>query len=72
MDYLLNFESGLKGISGTSDMRTLLQKSDEKSKLAFDMYVYRLKSYIGALITHLEGVDVISFTAGIGENVSSI
>lgn len=65
----LNFESGLKGISGTSDMRELLQKQREpKSQLALKMYIQKLKGYIGFLITELEGMDALIFTGGIGEN----
>ena len=72
LDHILNFESGLKGIAGSSDMREIFKSTDEKAKLALKMYVYRLKSYIGAFLAHLEGVDVISFTGGIGENVAVV
>lgn len=72
LDSILNFESGLKGICGFSDMREILQSKDEKAKLAFDMFIYHLKFYLGAMITYLEGIDVIIFTAGIGENASQV
>jgi acetate kinase len=75
LDHTLNFESGLKGISGRSDMRELLagiQTGDKQARLAFDMYVYRIKSYIGALAAHLEGVDSLIFTGGIGENAPDV
>ncbi|MBA3721354.1 MAG: acetate kinase [Parachlamydiaceae bacterium] len=72
LDEILNFKSGLKGICGTSDMREIVRQQELDFKLAFDMYVYRLKSYIGAYIAQLEGADVISFTAGIGENSVAI
>jgi acetate kinase len=45
---------------------------NERTQLALQMYVYRLKSFIGAYIAILEGVDVLSFTGGIGENAAYI
>jgi acetate kinase len=72
LNSLLNKESGLKGISGISgDMRaitTAMQEGDERAKLAFEMYIHRLRSLIGSMIASLEGLDVLVFTAGIGEN----
>lgn len=72
VDTLLNKHSGLDGISGISnDMRQILQKmeaGDEKAKLAFEIFCYRLKKYIGSYAAAMEGVDVLVFTAGIGEN----
>lgn len=76
IDRCLNFESGLKGISGTDgDMRTVLQNRDNgdpKAVLAYDMYVLILKKFIGAMFANLGGVDIIVFTGGIGENTPSI
>lgn len=72
LNSLLNKESGLKGISGISgDMRaitTAMQQGNERAKLAFEMYIHRLRSLIGSMIASLEGLDVLVFTAGIGEN----
>lgn len=72
IDTLLNKRSGLKGMSGVNDFRQLLglvDAGDPKAKLAFDVYVHRLLKYVGSYIAVLGGrVDVISFTAGIGEN----
>ncbi|MCC7197528.1 acetate kinase [Candidatus Peregrinibacteria bacterium] len=71
IDQLLNRESGLKGISGKySDMRDIWAtcKKDSKSKLAMEIYCYRIAKYIGAYAAALNGVDAIAFTAGIGEN----
>jgi acetate kinase len=72
LDEILNKESGLFGISGISgDMRQILaavKAGHERAKLAFDMYVHRLQSAIGAMIAVLAGVDAIIFTAGVGEN----
>ncbi|XBH20588.1 acetate kinase [Jonesiaceae bacterium BS-20] len=76
IDTLLNKQSGLKGMSGVNDFRQLLglvDSGDEKAKLAFDVYVHRLLKYVGSYIAVLGGkVDVISFTAGIGENSSPL
>ncbi len=69
-DYL-NKKSGLIGICGYSDARDIQKgrlEGDEKCKLAFDMYFYRIKKYIGAYIAALGGnVDYIAFSGGIGE-----
>jgi len=71
-DQLLNKEAGLKGISGISnDMRQIhkaVGEGNERAKLAFDIYAYRLRFFIGAMIAVLDGVDVISFTGGVGEH----
>lgn len=73
LDHHLNFNSGLKGIAGMSDMRVLMaKKSETTAQLAIDMFVHRLQTAIGALAVSLGGVDVLSFTAGIGENSSEI
>ena len=72
LDDVLNKRSGLLGISGMSgDMREVLdarQKGNERAKLAFDMYVHRLQSGIGAMMAVLGGADALIFTAGVGEN----
>lgn len=72
LDLVLNKESGLKGISGvSSDMREINKASAEgnkRAKLAFDIFVHRLRSHIGAMLTTLGGLDALVFTAGIGEN----
>ena len=71
LDSLLNKKSGLKGICGENDMRTitiLAGQGDQQAKLALSMFCYRLKKYIGAYIAALGGVDCIVFTGGIGEN----
>ena len=72
IDDLLNKRSGLLGISGSSgDMREILasiQKGHEKAKLAFVMYIHRLRSAIGAMSAVLGGMDALVFTAGVGEN----
>ncbi len=72
LDDVLNKRSGLLGISGISgDMREILaaiKNGDERAKLAFDIYVHRLQSGIGAMIAVLGGIDALIFTAGVGEN----
>lgn len=69
---ILNKESGLKGISGVSnDMRALearVRKGHSRAKLAIEMFIYRLKKYIGAYISVMNGCDCVVFTGGIGEN----
>lgn len=72
LDDLLNKQSGLLGISGaSSDMRQIIasmKAGDARAKLAFEMFVHRLQSSIGALIAVIGGLDCLVFTAGIGEN----
>jgi acetate kinase len=76
MKKLLNEESGLKGLSGFSnDMRDILKAKKEGNKqaqLAFSVFCYRIKKYIGAYAAVMGGVDAIIFTAGIGENVKQV
>lgn len=73
---LLNKKSGVLGISGiSSDMREIdaaAQAGNERAVLALDMYNYRIKKYIGAYTAAMGGVDIIVFTAGVGENQSSM
>jgi acetate kinase len=73
---LINRKSGMLGISGISyDMRDIddaAQKGNERAKLALEMYNYRVKKYIGAYSAAMNGVDLIIFTGGIGENAVSI
>ena len=72
LDKMLNKESGLKGVSGLSaDLRTILtarSKNNARAHLAFEMYIHRLRSAIGAMLASLGGLDVLVFTAGVGEN----
>ncbi len=72
LDHMLNRESGLKGISGLSgDMREILAAMDagnSRAQLAFDMYVDRIRSQIGVMISSLDRLDALVFTAGVGEN----
>ncbi len=71
LDNMLNKKSGLKGICGNNDMREvgeMAQNSDEKAKLALEMFSYRIKKYIGSYSAVLGRVDCLIFTGGIGEN----
>ncbi|CAN7373240.1 acetate kinase [Microbacterium sp. LjRoot45] len=71
LDAFLNKRSGMLGLAGVSDMRDIEERRDAgngAAMLAFDVYVHRLRAYLGAYIAQMGGVDVISFTAGVGEN----
>lgn len=76
IDELLNKASGLKGISGISnDMRVLTNRAgrgNRRAKLAIDIFIYRIKKYIGAYTAIMAGADAVVFTAGIGENQKGI
>ncbi len=75
LDRLLNKQSGLKGICGENDLRQLLEKSkkgDEQAQLALDIFIHRIKKYIGAYATLLNRVDAVIFTGGIGEHSSEV
>ena len=73
---LLNKKSGVLGISGiSSDMREIdaaAESGDPKAVLALAMYNYRIKKYVGAYAAAMGGVDIVVFTAGVGENQSSM
>ncbi len=72
---LLNKHSGMHGLTGFSDMRDIIKsiaEGDENAKLAYDLYAYRIKKYIGAYAAVLNGLDAIVFTAGVGENDANI
>ena len=72
MSDLLNKESGVKGISGvSSDIREVeagIREGNERCKLAMEMYDYRIKKYIGSYAAIMGGVDIVVFTAGVGEH----
>ena len=75
VDNIMNKKSGLLAIGGSNDMRVIEQKmdaGDENAKLAFDMFVLKVKKFIGAYIAILGKIDSIIFTAGIGENDARI
>lgn len=72
MSDLLNKKSGVLGISGiSSDIREVeagIEAGDEHAKLAMEMYDYRIKKYVGAYAAAMGGVDIVVFTAGVGEH----
>jgi len=68
---LLNKQSGMLGLTGYSDMRDItkaINSGDANAQLAYDMYAYAIKKYIGSYAATLNGIDAIVFTAGVGEN----
>ncbi len=68
---LLNKRSGMLGLTGFSDMRDItkaITDGNTEAKLAYEMYAYRIKKFIGAYAAILNGLDAIVFTAGVGEN----
>lgn len=75
IDSILNKRSGMMGLCGMSDFRDItaaVDAGDETATLAMDVYVHRLRKYLGSYTFVLGGLDVIAFTAGIGENVPMV
>jgi acetate kinase len=75
IDTLLNKRSGLFGLCGDNDMREIGRRIDEgdaEARLAFDIYIHRLRKYIGAYYAVLGRVDAVAFTAGVGENAAAV
>ena len=71
LETLLNRESGMLGLTGHNDMRDISkmrEDGDTSARLAYDMYAYRIKKFIGAYAASMNGLDAIVFTAGVGEN----
>lgn len=72
LDNILNRGSGLKGVSGISgdmrEIRSAIAQGHERAKLAFDIYVHRVRSHIGAMLASLGGLDALVFTGGVGEH----
>ncbi|NGO69955.1 acetate/propionate family kinase [Streptomyces boncukensis] len=75
VDELLNKRSGLVGLCGDNDMREIdrrIGEGDEAARLAFDIYIHRLRKYLGAYYAVLGRVDAVVFTAGVGENAAPV
>ena len=76
LETMLNKQSGLKGISGvSSDLREVMRARDEENEratLAVDIYVHRLRGFIGAMIASLGGLDALVFAGGVGEHSAII
>jgi acetate kinase len=76
LNAMLNKHSGLYGISGVSpDMREIeaaCGRGNRRAQLAFDIFCYRIKKYVGAYAAAMSGIDAVTFTGGIGENSSAV
>lgn len=75
LDDLLNHRSGLRGLCGIQDFRDLVEAvdaGDASARSAYDVYCHRIRKYVGAYLAVLGGADVITFTAGTGENVARV
>ena len=75
IESMLNRRSGMVGLGGAIDFRVVHQRiesGDEAAQLAYDVYIHRLRKYIGAYLAQLGGADVITFTAGVGENDAAV
>ncbi len=68
---ILNKKSGMFGLTGYSDMRDIkseIEKGNKDAKLAYELYAYRIRKFIGMYVAVLNGLDAVVFTAGVGEN----
>ena len=75
VEHLLNRESGLKGLSGSNDLRDIMElasKGDSDAQLALEVFSYRVKKYIGSYLAVLGRLDAVIFTGGIGEHAPLI
>ncbi|MED5811052.1 acetate kinase [Mycolicibacterium sp. 050232] len=75
IDTMLNRQSGVRGLGGENDFRKLharIEAGDADARLAYDVYIHRLRKYVGAYLAVLGRTDVISFTAGVGENDAAV
>ncbi|QWW19188.1 acetate kinase [Schaalia sp. 19OD2882] len=79
MDTLFNKKSGLKGLTGNNDMRAVREMAQgpegedrDRARLALDIVITRILKYIGSYTAELGGLDVLTFTAGIGENDAAL
>jgi acetate kinase len=75
LDRLLNKNSGMLGLTGHTDMRDVQRAADSgdhAAQLGLDVYVHRIRHYLGAYLLELGGADVIVFTAGVGEHQAEI
>jgi acetate kinase len=75
IEAMLNRRSGVRGLGGEIDFRVLhrrIESGDKTAQLAYDVYIHRLRKYIGAYLALLGTTDVITFTAGVGENDAAV
>ncbi|GAY14795.1 acetate kinase [Mycobacterium sp. shizuoka-1] len=71
IETMLNRHSGMLGLSGEIDFRVIhrqIESGDEAARLAYEVYIHRLRKYVGAYLAVLGHTDVLTFTAGVGEN----
>ena len=71
-DTLLNKQSGLLGLAGTNDMKTLLDRTDAEAAFAVDHFCYWAARHAGSAIVAMGGIDAVAFTGGIGENAAPV
>jgi acetate kinase len=75
IETMLNRNAGMLGVCGEIDFRRVhaqIESGDESAQLAYDVYIHRLRKYVGAYLAVLGGADVITFTAGVGENDAAV
>jgi acetate kinase len=75
IESMLNKQSGVLGLCGERDFRRLremIESGDTAAQLAYEVFIHRLRKYVGAYLAVLGHTDVISFTAGIGENAAAV
>jgi acetate kinase len=75
IESMLNHDSGLLGLAGELDFRRLremIESGDSSAQLAYDVFIHRLRKYIGAYLAILGRTDAVSFTAGVGENAAQV
>jgi acetate kinase len=75
IESMLNQHAGLLGLAGERDFRRLremIESGDSSAQLAYDVFIHRLRKYIGAYLAILGHTDVVSFTAGVGENAAAV
>jgi acetate kinase len=75
IESMLNLRSGMLGLAGERDFRRLhelIESGDSSAKLAYDVFIHRLRKYIGAYLAILGRTDALTFTAGVGENAAAV
>ena len=75
IESMLNHQSGVWGLAGENDFRRLrqmIESDDGSAQLAYDVFIHRLRKYIGAYLAVLGHTDVLTFTAGVGENAAEV
>lgn len=68
----LEYRSGLQGLAGTSEMGEVVDRADDAARLAFAVYIHRLRKHIAAMAASLGGIDVCVFTGGVGEHSAAV